>query len=114
MACLDGGGRVGMPAVVDVSVDSNGTFVRGDANGDSDAVISANVHDCAFSVDLSISGTATKPFVLALTGFQSAFAVAVSAKVLFCDARDQSPAGNGLGNCHHLPDTRCTTRNKSL
>lgn len=55
-----------MPAVVDASVDSNGTFVRGDANGDGDAVISANVHYGAFSVDLSISGTATKPFVLAL------------------------------------------------
>jgi hypothetical protein len=53
IACLDGGGRVGMPAVVDASVDSNGTFVRGDANGDGDAVISANVHYCAFSVDLS-------------------------------------------------------------
>jgi hypothetical protein len=58
-----------MPAVVDASVDSNGTFVRGDANGDSDAVIGAKVHYRAFSVDLSISGTATKPFVLALAGF---------------------------------------------
>jgi hypothetical protein len=44
-------------------------FVRGDANGDSDAVISADGHYCAFSVDLSINGTATKQFVLALTGF---------------------------------------------
>lgn len=103
-----------MPAVVDASVDSNGTFVRGDANGDGDAVISANVHNCAFSVDLSISGTATKPFVLALIRILAAFSVAVSVKVLCCAARDQSPAGNGLGNDHHLPHTRYTTLNKSL
>jgi hypothetical protein len=43
IACLDGGGWVGMPAAVDASVDSNGAFVSGDANGDGDAVISANV-----------------------------------------------------------------------
>jgi hypothetical protein len=45
-----------VPAVVDVAVDSNGAFVRGDANGDIDAVISAD----------AINGTATKQFVLAV------------------------------------------------
>jgi hypothetical protein len=57
------------PSTVLVSVDSTGAFVRGGANGDSDAVISADGHYCAFSVDLPINGTVTKQFVLALTGF---------------------------------------------
>ena len=45
-----------MPAVVDVSMASNGTFVRGDANGNCDAAINAD----------TINRTATRQLVLAV------------------------------------------------